>query len=163
MQRERFECTICGRCCFGMGKYVRVVGQMGPNRVAVRHELSNETCYATIEKQFRDDFNLAQAMRVSEGWCPFLRETEDGEYPCIIHETRPRFCRNFTCCRMRVYSSDGVPVARVKGKSSMLTDDDDFAEWWKKSIASLPCEGREWEEETSRILASEGFRAVWYD
>lgn len=162
MQRETFECTVCGRCCFGMGKYVRVTGQMGQNRIAIRHELSNETCYVTIEKEFRDDFDLADAMGVKSGWCPFLCESGDG-FPCAIYETRPQFCREFTCCRMRVYSSDGVPVARVKSKSSVLTDDKDFTEWWKEHAATLPGDGRAWEEEVSRLLVAEGYRVVWYD
>jgi Fe-S-cluster containining protein len=163
MQRERFECTVCGRCCFGMGKYVRVLGQMGPNRIAVRHDLSNETCYVTIAKEFRNDFDLAEAMGIKSGWCPFLRESGEGIYPCAIYETRPQFCRDFTCCRMRVYCSDGIPVARVTSKSSVLTDDEAFAEWWKKNAASYPGEGKEWEEGVTRLLSSEGYRVVWYD
>jgi len=145
-----------------MGKYVQVMGQMGPNRIAVSHELSHETCYVTIGKEFRNDFDLAEAMGVKSGWCPFLLESGE-DYPCIIYETRPGFCRKFTCCRMRVYSSDGIPVARVKSKSSVLTDDEDFADWWKRHAASLPGEGKEWEEEVSRLLAAEGYQAVWYD
>ncbi|WP_157200361.1 YkgJ family cysteine cluster protein, partial [Methanogenium cariaci] len=147
MEHEDFSCTKCGRCCFGMGKYVRVIGQMGMNQVVVKHEIANETVYATIPRKYRDDFDFAEARSVTEGWCPFLCE-ENGEYPCIIFDSAPRFCKDFTCCRMRVFdAAGGRSVARIKGKGSLLTDDDAFSEWWKTTITVLPDDN--WEEEAS--------------
>jgi uncharacterized protein len=67
MEHEDFSCTKCGRCCFGMGKYVRVIGQMGMNQVVVKHEIANETVYATIPRKYRDDFDFAEARSVTEG------------------------------------------------------------------------------------------------
>ena len=160
MEHEDFSCTKCGRCCFGMGKYVKVIGQMGANQVVVKHEISGETCYATIPRTYRDDFDFAEARSVTEGWCPFLCE-EDGKYPCIIYDSAPKFCRDFKCCRMMVFDAEKTPVARVKGKDSVLTDDDTFSEWWKSTIAVLPDEN--WEDVASSLLEARGYRAVWYD
>lgn len=160
MEHEDFSCTMCGRCCFGMGKYIRLIGQMGMNQVVVRHEISNETVYATIPRKYRDDFDFAEARSVTEGRCPFLRE-ESGVYPCMIFDSAPQFCRDFTCCRMRVFDAAGKPVARVKGKCSIISDDDGFSEWWKNTIEVLPDEN--WEKKASSILENKGYRAVWYD
>lgn len=160
MEHEAFSCTKCGRCCFGMGKYVKVIGQMGANQVVVKHEISGETCYATIPRKYRDDFDFAEARSVTEGWCPFLCEEEDG-YPCIIFDSAPKFCKDFMCCKMRVLDVAGAPVARVKGKGTVLTDDDAFSGWWKSMVALLPDEN--WEEEASSLLEQKGYRAVWYD
>lgn len=160
MEHERFSCTLCGRCCFGMGKYIRIIGQLGMNQIVVRHDITGETVYATIPRKYRDDFDFAEARSVTEGRCPFLSE-EDGVYPCIIFDSAPAFCRNFICCRMRVFDMAGTQVARVKGRDSVLTDDDAFSEWWKNAIAALPDEN--WEEMASSLLEKKGYRAVWYE
>ncbi len=160
MEHEDFSCTKCGRCCFGMGKYVKAISQMGPNQVVVRHEITGETCYATISRKYRDDFDFSEARSVTEGWCPFLLE-ENGVYPCVIFDSAPQFCRDFLCCKMRVFDVAGTPVARVKGKGTILTDDDAFSEWWKSTIAVLSDEN--WEEKASSLLERKGYRAVWYD
>jgi hypothetical protein len=62
---------------------------------------------------------------------------------------------------MMVFDADGEPVARVKSKGSMMTDDDAFSEWWKATVAVLPDET--WEEEATSLLEGKGYRAVWYD
>ena len=62
---------------------------------------------------------------------------------------------------MMVFDAEETPVARVKGKGSVLTDDDTFSEWWKSTIAVLPDDN--WEEEASSLLERRGYRAVWYD
>lgn len=160
MEHEDFSCTKCGQCCFGMGKYVKAIGQMGASQVVVKHEISGETCYATIPRKYRDDFDFAEARSVTEGWCPFLIE-EDGLYPCIIYDSAPKFCKDFKCCSMRVFDAEGNPVARAKNKGSLLTKDDAFSEWWKTTIAVLPDDN--WEEEASSLLKQKGYRAVWYD
>jgi uncharacterized protein len=62
---------------------------------------------------------------------------------------------------MRVFDAAGRSVARIKGKGSLLTDDDAFSEWWKTTITVLPDDN--WEEEASSLLEHKGYRAVWYD
>jgi Fe-S-cluster containining protein len=151
---------MCGKCCFGMGKYIRLVGQMGMNQVVVRHDISNETVYATIPRRYRDDFDFGEARLVTEGRCPFLIE-EDGLYPCMIYDSAPKFCKDFVCCKMKVFDTAGKLVARVNGQCSVISDDLGFSEWWKKTIAILPNEN--WEKHASSILEQNGYRVVWYD
>jgi len=95
---EEFVCDLCGRCCMGLGRYVKVKAVMPGNKVAVVHEMGKETCFATIEKPFRDIFDEDGHPPPHENWCPFLCEIKEGEeYRCMIYETRPEFCRNFQC------------------------------------------------------------------
>ena len=159
-----FVCTLCGRCCMGMGKYVKIAGVMG-NQVIARHEIGKETFHATIERAYRDDFDPDDESPDHPEWCPFLRQIEGEEqYVCIIHATRPQFCRDFVCCRMRIYSTDGRVLGRVRGTTLLSTTDTGLQELWDREMSRLSTENdAEWMEQVRERLETDGYVVEIYD
>ncbi len=159
-----FVCTLCGKCCMGMGRYVNVVGTMG-SKVICRHELGEETCYATVEKPYRDDFDPDDPEPLHEGWCPFLYEEEPGsKYVCIIYATRPQFCRNFRCARMRIYDSSGAEAGIVKGRRSLQSENQDFVKLWEEKVAPIAIDDDDaWTEAVKEALEPDGYKIEVYD
>jgi Fe-S-cluster containining protein len=159
-----FVCTLCGRCCMGMGKYVHILGNIGPSQIICRHGLGNETVYATIEKQYRDEFNETRNPPLP-GWCPFLRRREDGEtYACIIYQTRPRFCREFKCARIRILDASGRTAGIVKGRRTLSSREPALTALWDQEIAPLSIDDdSEWQRRARRCLERNGYRVEIYD
>jgi hypothetical protein len=157
-------CTLCGKCCMGMGKYVKIKGSMGPNKYICVHELSNETVYATVEKPYRDDFDPDER-DTPEEWCPFLSEGEGEEtFVCVIHGTRPKFCRDFVCASMRIYTQDGVEAGKVSVKGSLVSKDDHLNTLWKDQINPIITGNDEaWKAKAVEVLEPEGYRIEVYD
>ncbi|MDT8358433.1 MAG: YkgJ family cysteine cluster protein [Methanomicrobiaceae archaeon] len=150
-----FVCTRCGKCCMSMKPYVKILGRLGPFRFLCRHELGQETREVVIERDCRDRFSDEEN---GEGnWCPFLLEDEGDEgYSCAIYGTRPRFCREFACARMRVYGKDGSLVGTLKGKKSLVTADPALQALWEGSL------GTDLDEAASRLRGA-GYRVEMYD
>jgi Fe-S-cluster containining protein len=148
----------------GMGKYVKIKGSMGPNKYICVHELTNETVYATVEKPYRDTFDPDER-DTPEEWCPFLAEGEEEEtYVCVIHGTRPRFCRDFVCASMRIYTQDGVEAGKVSGKGSLVSSDDHLNALWKEQINPISAGiDEEWKTKAIEVLESEGYRIEVYE
>jgi Fe-S-cluster containining protein len=160
-----FVCTMCGRCCMGMGKYVKIVGSTGPNKVICQHELGKETCYATIEKPYRDDFDHEEDMETLTQWCPFLKRTNDEErYVCIIYQTRPRFCREFKCARMRIYDRENNEIGILKGRRTLSSDNKNLKELWEQKVSPLFMDDdTKWKETVKKILQDEEYLVEIYD
>ena len=83
-----FECTVCGRCCMGMGRYVKVTGVMGPDKYAAIHGISNETFYPVVLKAFRGDFDIDKKIYVDD---VLLKESdyvcENGSLIAKLHDS----------------------------------------------------------------------------
>ncbi|MEA2035524.1 MAG: YkgJ family cysteine cluster protein [Euryarchaeota archaeon] len=160
-----FVCTICGRCCMGMGRYVKVISSMGNGQIIGRHELGKETFYGRIEKPYRNSFDPDNDERdAPEGWCPFLKKISDEKYVCIIYNTRPQFCRNFKCCRMRIFDNKGSETGMIKGKATLSTDDSSLNELWAEKIAPIPfTDDKGWMSEVIHILEEKGYSVEVYD
>jgi len=148
----------------GMGKYVKIKGSMGPNTYISVHELSNETVYATVEKPYRTTFDPDER-DTPEEWCPFLAEgEEEGTYVCVIHGTRPGFCRDFVCASMRIYTQDGVEAGKVSGKGSLVSSDAQLNTLWKEQINPIITGTDEaWKTKAIEVLEPEGYRIEVYD
>jgi Fe-S-cluster containining protein len=146
----------------GMGRYVKVTGRMG-SQLAVRHELGKETFYATIDRAYRDSFNIDDD--IPGGWCPFLRRTSNSEvYACIIHQNRPVFCKKFICCRMRIYNREGRVAGRLRGSTTLLSDDDRLEALWEHKIRSLStAKAAGWQKTVEEILMDEGYSVEIYE
>jgi len=159
-----FVCTFCGKCCMGMGRYVKITGIMGEGRYAARHEISKEVFYATVDKKFRGKFNPLNRNTPPE-WCPFLMDKDDdGNYLCSIYDSAPSFCKNFKCCSCRIFKSDGTPTGMVKGKSTLVTDDPELEKLWNEVLESVT--DMDLEEEREKIvgiLKESGYKADYYD
>ena len=159
-----FVCTFCGRCCMGMGRYVKITGIMGEGRYAARHDLSKESFFATLDRNFRGKSNPLNRNTPPE-WCPFLAKADDeGNYLCSIHDTAPSFCKNFKCCTCRIFKSDGNPVGMVKGRSTLVTDDSELEKLWDGAVnAALNLDLEEQKVKIAEILKDSGYKVDYYD
>jgi Fe-S-cluster containining protein len=160
-----FTCIKCGRCCTGMGRYVSVERRLPGHRVVGRHALGKEVFYATVQREYRDRFAARDTVAEEEGWCPFLAHSgEDKRIVCIIHPDRPRFCRSFRCCVLRIMDREGEYVGSVKGRRDLVTSDPDLHAVWERVI--VPKNGQnelEWREMARKELDREGYDVIVYD
>jgi len=160
MKEEPFSCSLCGRCCMGFGRYITVLNQKNPQECRCRETITRREFTARV-----DGLHLALFKRPSVQWthpaaCPFLRQ--DGEtYICTVHSSRPSFCREYRCVRMRV-ERDGVPVGELRGKISMKTEDAALSALWDERIVPLDLQDPAWRQEAARILEEAGYDSVWY-
>jgi Fe-S-cluster containining protein len=160
MREEPFSCTLCGRCCMGSGRYIAVLKQTGPREYRCRETITRREFTARVE-----DRHLSLFARPSVQWthpaaCPFLRQ--DGEtYLCTIRASRPPFCREYRCVRMRV-EKGAAAVGELRGKTGLKTKDAALLALWEGRIAHLDLQDREGRAEAARILEGAGYDPVWY-
>jgi len=149
----------------GMARYVKVISSTGNGQIAGKHELGKETFYAMVEKPYRNLFDPDNDDRdTPEGWCPFLNKIDDEKYVCIIYNTRPQFCRNYKCCRMRIFDHKGSEIGMVKGKTTLSTDDSSLNELWGEKIAPIQfTDDKGWMSEVIHILEEKGYSVEVYD
>lgn len=158
-----FECTVCGRCCMGMGRYVKVTGVMGPDKYAAIHGISNETFYPVVLKAFRGDFDIDKK-KVEQGWCPFLMDADDeGKYYCAVHDTIPEFCRKYKCVSMRFYRSETI-AGSLRGRTTLVSDDGALKSLWDNSVMPFPVDDyAAWKENLKKVLSDNGYTVEDYD
>ncbi|MDD4127221.1 MAG: YkgJ family cysteine cluster protein [Methanomicrobium sp.] len=159
-----FVCTLCGRCCMGMGRYVKITGRMSPEKYAVFHELSNEIFYPIVMRQYRDEFSLDERETPLE-WCPFLLEkNSSGEYHCAVHDTIPSFCRKFKCYIYKIYNSDRNYAGEVKGKSTLVSKDESLKKIWDDDVMKYPIDNLSlWKKNMFSVLETKGYIVEEYD
>jgi len=155
---------MCGKCCMGMGRYVKITGMMGPLRYAAVHELSKETFYPVVMRQYRDIFLPSESKKHPE-WCPFLIEGgSQSEYFCAVHDTAPLFCRRFRCCIFRIFNSDKSPAGEVKGKTTLVSSDSGLKKIWDDEVMSYPADNLSiWKRNMISVLQSKGYSVCEYD
>jgi len=143
----------------------KFISSMGNGQIVGRHELGKETFYATIEKPYRKSFDpYGDDSDVPERWCPFLKKINDEKYVCIIYNTRPEFCRNFKCCRMRIFDQKGSEIGMIKGKATLSTDNTSLNELWAKKIEPIQfIDDKRWVSEVIHILEENGYIVEEYD
>jgi len=158
MKEEPFTCTLCGRCCMGFGRSVRVLRQTGPQEFRCTVTVTGETFTAQVEDRYLPAFRRPSVQWTNPAACPFLR-AEKGTYVCTVHASRPSFCRDFACCRMRVLR-DGEVVGELKGRLDLRTDDPVLKALWEREV--VPGAGDDGHADADRVLAAAGYEAVWY-
>jgi len=155
-----FVCTRCGKCCMRMGGHISIRARLGPDLYACTHGLGNQTFYARVEKRFRG--RAPDPESEERGWCPFL-VGYDGVYHCAIYGTRPPVCREFKCCRMRIYDEAGDEAGTVRGRRSLSTGRRDLREIWEREIEPLSIDDDDrWTLVVDQILARHGFTLEVY-
>ena len=148
----------------GMGRYVKITGIIGGGKYAVKHEISGEIVYATIEKEFRGKFDPLNRDTPLE-WCPFLMDKNDeGNYLCSIYSTAPKFCKNFRCCTCQIFDSEENPVGMVKGRATIVTEDNNLKALWEKAVAdTVDLDAPDQKKRITGILKEEGYRVEYYE
>jgi len=89
---KNFNCKRCGKCCLESNelplteKEVEKIEMFFYKNYPKRH-LRNYIDFSMNEAYSENTLNHGLA-------CPFLRK-QNGEYKCIIHDIKPKVCKNF--------------------------------------------------------------------
>lgn len=143
-----------------------VTPHMGRTTVVFHHKISGETGYARVEQPYRTRFEESCKESASRGWCPLLRTGDiPGIFHCAIYEDRPAFCRNFTCCIMKVMSAGGDEIGSVTGRLSLSTKNNMLRVIWNTVALENKETGDEhqWRRNMKLALEKQGYIVELYD
>jgi len=147
-----------------LGRHIRVTRSLSPHSFIISEGVTRETLRVQVVPSLVPLFSKKDPPAFEPGWCPFLRRERAELFTCTIHPSRPRICRNFRCMTMRILDSSGNAIGRVKGRSSLVSDDPALVHLWNGSIAplaSLP--DGEFFPRCREILVSRGYSVEIYD
>lgn len=88
-----------------------------------------------------------------------MRKRADGKYVCTIHPYRLFICKDYHCCTARI-SKNGQEVARVKGRVSLVTKDDELKAIWLAGVQKHPDPKPGYIEQ---LLSNHGYSILFYD
>jgi len=121
-----FECLCCGVCCRYLGPYHEAhaaSSDAGVYEFELEFTPTGERIDVTVSEEMQ---HLLSDMSVFEEYpesCPFLRYISDNEARCIIHSTRPDYCRKSGCYDYLVRDSDGVICGKIKNRFVIDADE----------------------------------------
>jgi Fe-S-cluster containining protein len=144
----------------GFGRYIVILKQTGPQEYRCRETITRREFTARVEERHLPLFRRPSVQWTHPAACPFLRQ-EGENYLCTVHTSRPLFCRDYRCVRMRVEKGGSV-VGELRGKTSLKTDDTALSTLWEARITCLDLQEREGRVESARILEEAGYDPVWY-
>jgi uncharacterized protein len=159
----KFNCTRCGKCCQALGRHIRIERQTGDRDYYCRDLLSNNLVTVHIEAPYLPVFKEKSGRGGPDTEpCPFLVHTPEG-YACAVYSTRPLVCREFQCCRMRIFLPGGAVAGTIKGRRSLTTNDRSLQEIWNARISPLTIENDgQWDNTVKNILENAGYRVELY-
>jgi Fe-S-cluster containining protein len=159
----KFNCTRCGKCCQSLGRHIRIERKTGERDYYCRDLLSNNLVTVHIEAPYLPVFKERSGPGGADaGLCPFLIQTPEG-YACAVYSTRPLVCREFQCCRMRIFSPGGVISGTIKGRRSLTTEDQSLQVVWNTRISPFKIENDgQWDNTVKHILESAGYIVELY-
>ena len=121
-----FECLCCGICCRYLGPY-HESHVISSDAHAYEFELeftpTGERIDVTVPEEMR---HLISDMTVFEKYpesCPFLRYISDSEARCIIHSTRPDYCRKSGCYDYLIRNNEGTICGKIKNRFVIGADE----------------------------------------
>ncbi len=157
---SNFECTQCGLCCLGIGEIVTMQRQISRYGFYVKNEIVGETKAALITPEYRDLFENDHSIQEEHrSACFFVRRRADGKYVCTIHPYRLFICKDYHCCAARIFRN-GEEIGRVKGRVSLVSQDEELKEMWRELVQKHPDPSREYIDE---LLRSKGYSVIFYD
>ncbi|MDD4133335.1 MAG: hypothetical protein PHT86_05580 [Methanocorpusculum sp.] len=155
-----FECTQCGLCCLGIGEIVRMDHQYSKYCFLVKNEVVRDMRQVLITPEYRDLFDNDHSIQEKHKTaCFFVRKRADGKYVCTIHPYRLFICKDYHCCTARI-SKNGQEVARVKGRVSLVTKDDELKAIWLAGVQKHPDPKPAYIEQ---LLSKHGYSVLFYD
>lgn len=90
------SCEQCGKCCLEWGAYFVLITAedidrwMNENRHDILRYIefiNKDTAFGWVNPQNRT--------RLSR--CPFLYKKDKSDYFCLIHNTKPKRCKDYSC------------------------------------------------------------------
>ncbi|MDO8841022.1 MAG: YkgJ family cysteine cluster protein [Methanocalculus sp.] len=157
---SEFACTLCGRCCNGFGRYIKI-NQMIGGAYGCSLTLTKEAFMAVPDPGRSLLLSDKSYFLEHPDACPFLRK--DGEDTiCTIYQSRPRFCRDYICCTGKVMKN-GVVCGEMKGRRDLRTDDQTLKDRWAELADMFGGLGDPaWRQEVSERLCGDGYEVIFY-
>lgn len=111
--RKRPRCSRCGKCCTAP---VVLITKPSDYLRWERQGRDDILKYATVPplKGYGDLWIDIKGTENS-GYCPFIRQTDEGKFICAIHDTKPEVCREFYCEWAYGAGKKGVPFRTERG------------------------------------------------
>jgi Fe-S-cluster containining protein len=155
-----FACTLCGRCCKGFGRYIRITQKIG-GAYGCSLTLTKETFMAVPDPGRSVLLSDTSYLLDHPHACPFLRR--DGKDTiCTIYQSRPRFCRDYICCTGKLLQN-GVVCGEMKGRRDLRTDDIVLEEQWKALAEKYGAlDDPAWRQEIRTVFGSGGYEVIFY-
>ncbi|MCP1714818.1 Fe-S-cluster containining protein [Methanocalculus alkaliphilus] len=158
---SEFSCTLCGRCCNGFGRYIRIDQQTGTTYRCTL-TLTRETFRAIPDPGRSDLLKDRSYFRDHPHACPFLRKEAEERIICTIHGSRPRFCREYVCCTGRI-GRDDIVCGEMKGRRDIKTDDPDLTRRWSELVSLYGgSDDTVWKQKVQEALQKDGYTVVYY-
>ncbi len=144
------------------GKHIRIERKLGERDYYCRDLITSNLVMAHVESPYLPVFREKGGYQEENDQCYFLVRTPGG-YTCVVYNTRPLSCREFKCCRMRIYRGGKNLVGTLKGRRSLSTSDPDLEKIWEDRIRSLGItEDGQWDMSVKKILDSAGYTVELY-
>ena len=123
-----FECLCCGVCCRYLGPYheAHVVPSdpyVDPYVYDLEFTPTGERMRVIVSDEMR---HLLSDKSVFENYpesCPFLRYISDTEARCIIHSTRPDYCKKSGCYDYLIRNGNGIICGKIKNRFVISPDE----------------------------------------
>lgn len=158
---SEFSCTLCGRCCNGFGRYIRIDQQTGTTYRCTL-TLTRETFRAIPDPGRSDLLKDRSYFRDHPHACPFLRKEAEERIICTIHGSRPRFCREYVCCTGRI-GRDNIVCGEMKGRRDIKTDDPNLTRRWSELVSLYGgSDDTVWRQKVQEALQKDGYTVVYY-
>ena len=161
-----FTCTRCGKCCMNFGELIRVERELSNIEFSCRFLITNEVFRARVMPEWREIFRDTTESDANPAWCRFLRRSPDGSgFVCTVHDSNASICREFQCCRMRIFDQKGRQVGKIGGNRSLISEDEELTRFFREKVVDV-IDGsslRDWLGKAGKILSSAGYRVVIYD
>ncbi len=157
-----FTCQQCGECCSSMGEIIEITEQAAPTIFTIRYTTTNEQRTVVVDADKKDLFFSQGIPAIRHLACPFLREKMPGKRICMVHDSRPELCRQYSCFRVLVADQSGKRIGRVwDGSRYFTTADPALRELWNRDIAGQKiADEQAWEDFVVMTLTACGYRIV---
>ena len=119
-----FECLCCGVCCRFLGPY-HEAHAVSSDAYAYDLEFTptGERMRVTVSDEMRHLLSDKSIFEIYSESCPFLRYISDTEARCIIHSTRPDYCKKSGCYDYLIRDDNDIICGKIKNRFVIGADE----------------------------------------
>jgi len=119
-----FECLCCGVCCRYLGPYHDIYSiSSDPYAYFLEFTPSGERMQVRISEGMLHLLSDKEIFEKYPEACPFLRYISEEEARCIIHSTRPDYCKKSGCYDYLIRDQDGIICGKIKNRFVIGADE----------------------------------------
>ncbi|MCK9631394.1 MAG: YkgJ family cysteine cluster protein [Methanoregula sp.] len=133
--------------------------EYGDYRFLVHNHYTGEETQVTVDPDKHGLFNDKSLFEKLPHACPFFRHRPGSDKAmCIVHQTRPEICRDYTCWRLLILDHSGRRAGRIRNIRTLCSDDSHLTNVWASCIETIDePDDPKWEDEMIRILRRAGY------